>query len=295
MPISRETWLSYEQVMFAKYNVENVCMVMDVYESPLATRNIHFRNSKGQYVMKYLVVLSPCDEVIHLSCWPGSVSNQILMEMSSFGQKMMDPNNPLNLPQNLRFRNGPGFSSVFCLADADWSSSFPFLLVCPGLQAMNVARLSVERFFGQFTAIFRFCLWYCLHVNNMQNLIFAAVGLWNFRLKHMADEDPCHIHSVVCVHSIGLYYDDTRDLGDQYANLTPVESRNNIIEYYNGEPIPMPFYAEPGQVNGMVQEEELNNIEMHEHQFVDGEGRPIVDPDYAAMALLRLLPLAGYN
>lgn len=113
MPISRETWLSYEQMMFAKYNVENVCMVMDVYESPLATRNIHFRNSKGQYVMKYLVVLSPCDEVIHLSCWPGSVSNQILMEMSSFGQKMMDPNNPLNLPQNLRFRNGPGFSSVF--------------------------------------------------------------------------------------------------------------------------------------------------------------------------------------
>lgn len=295
MPTSRVTWLSYEQMMYVKYGVENVCMVMDVYEQPLATTNIHFRNSKGQFVLKYLVVMSPCNDVLHLSCWPGSISNQILLEQSSFGKKLMDPSNPLNLPKNLLFRNGAGYSSVYCLADQEWSSTFPFLLVCPRLQAMNIARLSVERFFGQFTAMFRFCLWYCLHIENMQNLIYAAVGLWNFRLKNLGDDDPSHIHSVVCVHNVGLFFDARRDLGDAFANPCPVRSRNNIIVHHNGIPLYMPAYAEPGQADGIVPEEQLNDVHMHEHRLVDAQGRPILDPEFEEMARERELPFFEFN
>lgn len=282
MPDTPQMWLAYEQAMFAKYGVSHVLMLMDIYESPVASRNILFRNDKGQYVVKFMFVLSPADEIIHLSCWPGSLSNQIIFEKSDFGEKLRDPSNPLRIPKNLRFRTGEGYASPCCLADNDWSATYPFLLVCPGIQQR---RLAIERFFGRFTAINRFLLSYVLieHNHILRDMVFSAAALWNFRIQWL--EDPSHVHTVACAHYLHNFYDIGR-IVENVPVLDPWANRSAIMIYYGRQPRVdvLPLFDRPGQNDGIIDMEDLRQFVLMEQEIVGPGGVPEPDPRFEAMA-----------
>lgn len=86
------------ETMFAMYGVSHVMMLMDVYESPVASTDILFENDRGQFCVKFLFVMSPTDKILHLSCWPGSLSNLLILKHSDLGRLLKDPMRPVQYP-----------------------------------------------------------------------------------------------------------------------------------------------------------------------------------------------------
>lgn len=253
LPTSENLWLSYEQAWFTKYGVSHVLLVMDVYEAPVASRNIYFKTAKGEYRIKFLFVMTPTGEIVHCSGHPGCLDNQSILERSSFGQKLRDPANPLNLPQILRFRNSEAYATPCVLADKDWSAGgFPYLLISPGTNRLNHCRLSIERFFGRFANVFRFLLEYVLVENGhmLCDMMYTAVALYNHRLK-MA-HDPSHIHSILCIHLMPHHFDATR-IVDQGVVYEPADNREKIMLHHGvnqQEQHRMWNFPEPGGIIG---------------------------------------------
>lgn len=297
LPTDARKWLAYEQAMFVQFQISHVMMIMDVYECPVASSDIHYRNDKGQFVIKFLVVMAPTDEIIHLSCWAGSLTNQVILQSSSFGQSLMDPTNPLNIPQNLRFRGTDVYATPTCLADGDWSVSCPFLLVCPHSESINYCRLAIERFFGRFTAINRFLLSYVLVENQHQlvDMIFAAIGIWNFRVA--MEGDSAHVHTVVCYHHCDRFFDESRVVN----NVRMRDGWNNritIMRYHGIEPrMPtLPLFDNPGTNDGFIDIAELEQFVLVEAEIHHPFGMERnIDPRFIAYAAQFQMPVDGYN
>lgn len=284
--------------MFIQYKVSHVMMIMDVYECPVASNDIYYKNDKGQFVVKFLVVLAPTNEILHLSCWAGSLTNQQILQSSEFGQKLLDPTNPLNLPKNLRFRGSDNYATPTCLADGDWSVSFPYLLVCPHHQTINFCRLAVERFFGRFTAVNRFLLNYVLISNHHQlvDMVFAAMAIWNFRIAMYGD--LAHEHSVVCYHYCDRFYDESR-LVPNVRMRHAYENRAAIMGYHGMQPRApiLPLFDNPGTNDGFIDNAELSRFVLVETDTYHPFGFPgrIIDPRFVAQAANFELPVDGYN
>lgn len=299
MPTDTDKWLAYEQAMFVIHGISHVSMIMDVYECPIASTDIAYKNDKGQFVIKFLIVLAPTDEIIHLSAWAGSLTNQVILQSSSFGRKLLDPTNPLNLPQNVRFRGSDNYATPTCLADGEWGIGFPFLLVCPRSQHINYCRLTVERFFGRFTAINRFLLNYVPMENHHDiiDMIWAAMGIWNFRV--LMDRDRAHIHTVVCTHFCERYYDRSRLV---IAPMRSAHDNRDVIMLHHGI-VPrahtVPLFENTGGHDDRITREELDRFvlveqEMH-HPFGMVPHNDYVDQEFMDQAEHYVVPIDNLN
>lgn len=261
MPTTVDGWLALEQANYSKYGVSHILGVIDVYESPVASTDIYMRNDKGKYCVKFLFVLSPTDEVLHCSAHPGCLTNQTILERSSFGRKLVDPANPLNIPRLLRFRDTVECATPCFLADGDWSAgATPFILVRPGSVQLNICRLSIERFLGRFTALNRCFLVYVLIENyhEINDMLYTAVNVYNFRLRKF--NDPNHLHSIVCRHYAAYFIDSSRVV--QGPAPSTDDNRRLLMEYH-GVVVEahrggyMLTFPEPGEVEGEYDDEEL--------------------------------------
>lgn len=247
---------------------------MDVYEVPVASRSIYLRTSKGEYRVKFLFVMTPSGEVIHVSGHPGCLDNQAILERSTFGMALRDRGNPMNLPLRLRMRNSAEYATPCVLADCDWpAGGTPFLLVSPMSNAYNYCRLTIERFFGRFANIFRFLLSYVAVENghNLCDMVYTAVALYNYRL--LMDDDPSHVHTIVCSHFLQYFYDEERVVREGPV-LDPSDNREQIMRC-NGIPHNprhgMPRYPEPAEANVAYGEEELQAVMQEMFEIMLGD------------------------
>lgn len=263
LPTTENAWLAYEQAWFMKYGVSHVLLVMDVYEAPVASRNIYFKTAKGDYRIKFLFIMAPTGEIVHCSGHPGCLDNQAILARSSFGRMLRNSANPLNIPQRLRFRDSGDYATPCILADKDWSAGgFPYLLISPGTNQMNHCRLSIERFFGRFVNVFRCLLEYVLVENGhmLCDMVYTAVAIYNHRLK--MTYDPAHVHTIVCVHCVESFFDATRIVrhGPVYS---PADNREKIMQYHGvvqPENHRMWNFPEPGGIGGMFAEDEMDQV-----------------------------------
>lgn len=210
---------------------------MDVYEAPVASRNIYLRTAKGEYRVKFLFVMTPTGEIVHVSGHhPGCLDNQAILERSSFGMVLRDRRNPHNIPLNLRFRGSENYATPCVLADCDWpAGGVPFLLVSPRANAYKFCRLSIERLFGRLVNINRFMLNYTPVENghSLCDMVYTAVAIYNFRLR--MEVDPSHIHSIYCTHLIENFYDEERIL--RAGRVLSLDENREAIVQMHGFPL----------------------------------------------------------
>lgn len=127
-----------------------------------------------------------------------------MLERSQFGVDLLDPRNPLGLPGKMKFRDRPDLPAtnpVF-LTDIKIADKFsPYISTCTGVQSANNFRLTIERFFGRFTAINRFlmCRTWIEHNHIVDLMLKVAVQMYNYRLKMPAADHP---HTITCGHDI---------------------------------------------------------------------------------------------
>lgn len=251
--------------MNSLFKLTHVMLMMHIHEVPLGSRETHNLNDKGQYCLKILVVFAGNGVIVHCSCHHGSLTNQKVLEMSSFGQKLLHSSNPLNIPLRLRFRHAEKYATPTCLANGDWAAGFPFVLVSPDNNNNNsnqftACQLAMKEHWKSFTDLNQYLVRRYPLVRKEQTLcdmVYMAVNVWNYR--QTMDGDPCHVHSVVCAHNLELYFDEGRVVR-QGPVLDMVSNRDAIMQNLGLMPIMnniRPQFQEPGDGEGVIAEDEL--------------------------------------
>lgn len=213
------TWLAFEEAHWTQFRMSHVLGYLDIKPLRVASRNPIYMCPVERYAcLKTLIVLGSSLEVLFEYVAPGSWSDQMILERSSFGKALLNRANPMHLPGQLRFRNGSGqcANPVF-LTDRKICRDFsPYLYVSDGSQQVNNVRLVIERFFGRFAAFNRYFIsrTWIEHNHWTVSMIKASINVYNFR-HCLPTSDDCvhwdgcghdHIHrcTLWCPHQAGL-------------------------------------------------------------------------------------------
>lgn len=208
-------WLAFEEMCFRKFGISHVMGFLDVKALQVASRDRELWCPKNRiHCWKIMFVLTVTNEVLYYCMRPGSWDDQTILERSQFGKNLRDPSNPLKLPPQMKFRDNENIiCNTVLVTDLSISPTFsPHIYVTNGLNRVNKFRMLIERFFGMFAALFRYCIsrTWIEHGHNLKNMVRVSVALFNFRLRmpqnpncnHNSEcgHDPIHLCHIWCAH-----------------------------------------------------------------------------------------------
>lgn len=215
---AQENWLGFEEMCFRKFGISHIMGFLDIKALQVASKDPEYWCPKNRiHCWKILFVLAITNEVLFYCMRPGSWDDQTILESSSFGKKVRDPSNPLKFPPQLRFRDDDNIErscNTVLVTDLSISPTFsPHIYVSNKLHHVNMFRMIIERFFGMFAALYRFCIsrTWIEHGHDLKNMVRVSVALFNFRMllpqnpecnhNDNCGHDPIHICHIWCAHN----------------------------------------------------------------------------------------------